>query len=85
MSATRADSSSHELVREATSSSASLVEMLTTLLEDTLALLMDFLLVTVIYCWLLMMSRWTHIVSPRGVGTGIRLFSLVVRISIDHS
>ena len=34
MSATRADSSSPEVVRESTLSSVSLVEMLTTLLED---------------------------------------------------
>jgi len=43
-SATRANSSSLELVREATSFSVSLVEMLTILLEDALALPLDFLL-----------------------------------------
>ena len=64
ISAIRADSSSLELVREATSFSVSLVEMLTTLLEDALALPLDFLLVTVVHCWLLTMSGWTYIVSP---------------------
>jgi len=63
-SAAKADSSSPELVREAKSSSVSLVEILTTLLEEALALPLDFLLVTVVYCWLLTMSGWTHIVSP---------------------
>ena len=53
MSAAKADSSSPELVREATSSSVSLVEILTTLLEEALVLPLDFLLVTVIHCWLL--------------------------------
>ena len=62
--ATRADPSSPELVREATSSSIYLVEMLTTLLEDTLALLLDFLLVTVAHYWLSIISGWTHIVFP---------------------
>jgi len=75
MSAAKADSSSPELVREVTSSSVSLVEILTTLLEDVLALPLDFLLVTVIHCWLLTMSGWTHIVSPRVVGTKMRSFS----------
>jgi len=60
------------LVREVTSSSVSLVEILTTLLEDTLALPLDFLLVTVIHCWLSTMSGWTHIVSPGGVGIAMR-------------
>ena len=64
VSAIRVGSSSPELVREATSSSISLVEMLTALLEDALALSLDFLLVTVVYCWLSTMSGWTHIVSP---------------------
>jgi len=64
VSATRADSSSPELVREATFFSVSLVEILTTLLEDALALPLDFLLVTVVRCWLSTMSGWTHIVSP---------------------
>ena len=41
-SVTKADCSSPELVREATFSSVSLVEMLTTLLEDVLALPLDF-------------------------------------------
>jgi len=71
----KADSSSPELVREATSSSVSLAEIPTTLLEDALAFLFDFLFVTVIHCWLSIMSGWTHIVSPWGVGTEIRLFS----------
>ena len=62
-SAARADSSSFELVREATSSSVSLIEILTTLLEDALALPLDFLLMTVVYCWLSIISGWTHIVS----------------------
>ena len=64
VSATRVDSSSPELVREVTSSTISLIEMPTTLLEDAIALPLDFLLVTVVHCWLLIMSRWTHVVSP---------------------
>ena len=75
MSAAKADFLSPELVREATSFLVSIVEILTTLLEDNLALLLDFLFVTVVHCWLLTMSEWTYVVSPRGVGTGIRLFS----------
>ena len=63
MSATRVDYSSPELVREETSSLVSLIEILTTLLEDALALLLDFLLVTIIHYWLLTMSGWTLIVS----------------------
>jgi len=63
-SATKVDSLSLELVREATSFSISLVEMLITLLEDALALPLDFLLVTVVHCWLSTISGWTHIVSP---------------------
>jgi len=49
VSATKADPSSPELVRKATSFSISLVEILTTLLEDALALPLNFLLVTVIH------------------------------------
>ena len=49
MLAAKADSYSPELVREATSSAVSLAEIPTTLLEDTLALPLDFLLVMVIY------------------------------------
>ena len=64
VSATRADSSSPELVREATSSSVSLLEIFTTLLKDALAFLLNFLLVIVVHYWLLTMSGWTHIVSP---------------------
>ena len=63
VSAARADSSSPELVREVTSSSVSVVEILTTLLKDALALPLDFLLVTIVYCWLCTISGWTHIVS----------------------
>jgi len=63
VSAAKADSSSIELVRKATSSSVSLVEIPTTLLEDALALLLNFLFVTVVHCWLSTMSGWTHIVS----------------------
>jgi len=85
ISATKADSSSPELVREATSFSVSLVEIPTTLLEDALALPLDFLCVTVIYCWLSIMSGWTPIISPRGVETGTRSYSFfVMRISIDN-
>jgi len=75
VSAAKADSSSPELVRDVTFSSVSLVEMLTTLLEDALVLPLDFLIMIVVHCWLLTMSGWTHIVSPRGVGTGTRPFS----------
>ena len=49
VSAKREHSSSLELVREVTSSSVFLVEILTTLLEDALALPLDFLLVTVVH------------------------------------
>jgi len=48
--AAKADSYSPELVREATSSAVSLAEIPTTLLEDALALPLDFLLVTVVHC-----------------------------------
>ena len=75
MSSAKDDSSSPELVREVTTSSVSLVEIPTTLLEDTLALPLDFLLVTVIHCWLLTMSGWTHIFSSQEVETGIRFLS----------
>jgi len=85
MLATKADSSSPELVREATSSSVSLVEILTTLLEDTLTLLLDFLLVTVVYCRLSIMSGWTHIISLRSKDRNETFPPLVMRISIDHS
>ena len=68
-SAAKANSSSFELVREATSSSVSLVQIPTTLLEDTLTLTLDFLLVTVVHYWLLIMSGLTHFVSPQEVGT----------------
>ena len=56
VSVVKTDSSSPELVRQATSSSAFLVEIPTTLLEDTLALPLDFLFVIVVHCWLLTMS-----------------------------
>jgi len=75
VSAAKTDSSSPELVREGTFSSVSLVEIPTILLEDALALPLDFLLVTVVHCWLSTMSRWAHIIFPRGVGTRIRPFS----------
>jgi len=75
MSAGKADSSSPELVREVTSSSVSLVEIPTTLLEDALVKPLDFLFMTVIHYWLSTMSGWTHIVSSQGVGTTIRPFS----------
>jgi len=52
VSAAKADSSSSELVREATYFSISLIEILTTLLEDALTLSLDFLLMTVVHCWL---------------------------------
>jgi len=64
VSVTKADFSSPELVRDVTSSSVSLVEILTILLKDALILPLDFLLMTVVYCWLLTMSEWTQIVSP---------------------
>jgi len=64
VSATKTDSSSPEIVREATYSSVFHVEILTTLLEDALALPLDFLLVTVVHCWLCIILGWTHIVSP---------------------
>ena len=50
VSAVMADYSSPELVRVATPSSVSLVEMLTTLLEDALDFLLDFMFVTVVHC-----------------------------------
>jgi len=50
VSTAKGDSSSPELVREATSSSVSLVEIPTTLLEDALDLPMDFLFMTVVHC-----------------------------------
>ena len=55
VSAAKTDSSSPELVRKVTSSSVSLVEIPTILLEDALALPLDFLCVTVIHCWLSIM------------------------------
>jgi len=77
--------SSSESVREATSVSASLEEAHTTLWEKVLALPLDFLLVTVVHCWLWTRSGWTHIISLRGVGTGTRRFSFLLwLISIDH-
>ena len=74
-SAIKADSSSPELLREATFSLVSHVEMLTTFLKDALVFLLDFLFVIIVHCWLSIMSGWTHIVSPREVGTGMRPFS----------
>jgi len=59
----------------ATSSSVSLAEMLTTLLEDAQILPLNFLFMIVVHCWLSIMSGWTHIVSPRGVKIGTRPFS----------
>jgi len=56
ISAAKKDSYSPELVREATSFSVSLVEIPTTLLEDALALPLDFLCVTVVYYWVSIMS-----------------------------
>jgi len=53
----------------------SLVEIPTTLLEDTLVLPLGFLFVTAVHCWLSIMSGWIHIVSPRGVGIGVIPFS----------
>jgi len=47
----------------------------TTLKGAIFALLLDFLLVTVVYCWLSTRSRWTYIISPWGVGTDTRPFS----------
>ena len=63
MSATRADSSSLELVREAISFLISLVELLTTLLEDALSL--AFGLFAHDSCLLLAFDnvRMTHIAS----------------------
>jgi len=49
VSVVKADSSSPELVRKATSSSVSLVEIPTTLLENALALPLGFLFVTVVH------------------------------------
>jgi len=74
VSATKADSSSPELVREAIIFlSFSCRE--TTLLEDALALPLDLMLATVVHCWLSIISGWTHIISPCGVRTRIRPFS----------
>ena len=52
VSAAKANFSSPELVRETISSSVSLIEILTTLLEDALVLPLDFLFVTVGHYWL---------------------------------
>ena len=67
-----------ELVREATSFSVSLVEILTTLLEDALALPLDFLFMTVVY-------SDPHCLSLRSRDRDKPFLLLVVRISIDHS
>jgi len=75
VSVAKADSSSPELVRDTTSFSVSLVEMLTTLLEDALVLPLNFLFVKSFTYWLWTMSGWTHIISPRGIGTKTRPFS----------
>jgi len=48
--------SSSESVRETASISVSLEEMHTTLQEGVFALLLDFLLVIVVHCWLRIMS-----------------------------
>jgi len=55
-SAARIIFSSSELMRVATSVSASLEEVHTTLQGDALALPLDFTLVTVVHCWLWAMS-----------------------------
>ena len=52
MSAAKAKSYSPKLVRDAISSSVSLVAMLTTLLKDALDFPLDFLFMTVIHYWL---------------------------------
>ena len=82
ISAAKVNSYSAELIKEATFFSVSLVEIPITLLEDALALSLDFLCVKVVYCWLSMMSGWTHDISPWGVGTGTRPFSFLLRGSI---
>ena len=56
MSTAKADSFSPELMREAIPSSVSLVETLTTLLEDALAFPLDFLFVMIVHCWVSMRS-----------------------------
>jgi len=74
VSVAKADSSSPKLVREATSSSVSLVEIPATLLEDDLSLPLDFLFATVVHCWLSIITWCTYIISPQGVGTKTRPF-----------
>ena len=86
VSAAKADSSSPELVRDVTSSSVSLVEMLTTLLEDALALPLDFLFVTVVHYFAFDNVRMDpHCLSSRSRNRNKTLLLLVMRISIDHS
>jgi len=54
-STARTNSSSSESMREVTPSSVSFEETLITLQEDALSLSLDFLLDTVVHCWLLIM------------------------------
>jgi len=70
MSVAKVDSSSPELVREATSSSFSLVEI-----PYIAGGCFSLLFMTIIHYWLLTVSRWIYIVSPLGVGTRTRPFS----------
>ena len=67
--------SSSESVSEKTSVSASQEKAHTTLQGETFVLSLDFLLITVVHCWLSTRSRWTHMISPWGVGIGTRPFS----------
>ena len=85
MSATRTESSSPELVREVVSSSISLVEIPTTLLENILALPLDFLLVTVVHCWLSTVRMDPHCLALRSRNKNKTFLFLVMRIHIDHS
>ena len=82
--AAKADSSSSELVRKATSSSVSLVEIPTTLLEDTLALPLDFLCVTIALLAFDSVELNSHYLSSRSRARDKAFLLFVVGISIDH-
>ena len=84
VSAAKADSSSLELVREATSSSVSLVEIPTTLLEDTLAIPLDFLCVTIVLLAFDNVELNSHYLSSRSRDRDKAFLFFVVGISIDH-
>jgi len=82
VSATKVDSSSPELVSEATSSFLSCRDT-HHIVEECFGLAFGFPVVTVVHCWLSTMSRWTHIICPEGVGKTFLL--LTMRICTNHS